>query len=157
MVNKVVWSSNKEDWGTPKDLFKRLNDKYCFDLDPAASHINHLTSEYCTVEGRFLQRYAADHRGIRISDEDGLTTSWQGRHVFLNPPYGRGIGAWVQKAAEESQGSALVVALLPVRTGTRWWREWVVPYADIEYLPGRLRFEGSDNSAPFDSCIARYR
>jgi phage N-6-adenine-methyltransferase len=156
-LNKVVWSTAKEDWGTPKDLFKRLDDKYCFDLDPAASHTNHLTLSYCTTEGSFIQRPHDDGGFFLLSSEDGLETSWQGRHVFLNPPYGRAIGAWVQKAAEESKGSAFVVALLPVRTGTRWWREWVVPYADIEYLPGRLRFSGSDNSAPFDSCIARYR
>lgn len=154
-MNQVVWSSDKTDWGTPVDLFERLHAKYRFTYDPASRHTNHLCGTYSTVDGTYGTGVLGEP--VQLTDEDGLSASWQGHRIFLNPPYGREIGDWVRKAAEESQGSALVVALLPVRTGTRWWREWVVPYADIEYLPGRLTFVGAVNSAPFDSAIARYR
>lgn len=156
-MNKVVWSSSSGEWGTPPGLFERLNAKYSFSLDAACSESNHLCPYGYTVAGGFLCEDVATHRHYATTTEDGLSGSWQGHRVFLNPPYGRAIESWLRKAAEESQGSALVVALLPVRTGTRWWRECVVPYADIEYLPGRLKFVGADNSAPFDSAIARYR
>lgn len=152
-MDKVLWSSTSGEWGTPRDLFDRLNAVYRFDYDPAATHDNHLANRYSTLEGTFR----ASPLGFdvyRISDMNGLDYSWEGQHVFLNPPYGRGIESWMKKAATEP---LLCVALLPVRTGSRWWQEWVMPYADIEFLPGRLKFVGAENSAPFDSAIARYR
>lgn len=150
-MDKVLHSSESVEWGTPPDLYAKLNKRYCFDYDPASTHENHLTYRYSTLEGTF-----DDHNGhlLKLGDEDGLEWEWDDNHIFLNPPYGRGIGAWMKKAAE---ADALVVALLPVRTGSGWWKEWVEPYADIEFLRGRLTFVGARWPAPFDSAIARYR
>jgi hypothetical protein len=53
--------------------------------------------------------------------DDGLTQSWQGHVVFMNLPYGREIGRWVDKAAREGAAGAIVVGLLPARTDTGWW------------------------------------
>lgn len=72
----------------------------------------------------------------------------------MNPPYGKTIGAWVQKAREESERGALVVGLLPVRTDTRWWQQNVIGHADVRYIAGRLRFGKATNSAPFPSALA---
>lgn len=152
-MDDVLFSSESIEWSTPPALFQRLDRHYCFDYDPAATHENHLTRRYSTLEGTFVER-EPDFEPIKTSDLDGLDENWDGWHIFLNPPYGRGIGAWVQKAAESD---CLVVALLPVRTGTHWWQDWVMPYADIEFLRGRLKFGGATNSAPFDSAIVRYR
>ena len=79
----------------------------------------------------------------------------------MNPPYGREIGAFVQKAVMESQKPhTVVVALLLARTDTRWWHKWVVPYAaEVSYLKGRVRFciNGEPRqAAPFPSALVRF-
>ena len=73
MKNKALFTSNKQDWETPKELFERLNSKYHFDLDAAASHQNAKLPNYFTA------------------DDDALLQEWQG-NVFCNPPYGRQLG-----------------------------------------------------------------
>jgi site-specific DNA-methyltransferase (adenine-specific) len=84
-------------------------------------------------------------------DDDGLAQCWDGERVFMNPPYGRHIGKWVQKAAT---AEALVVCLLPARTDTRWWHDFVArPGVFVVFLKGRLRFGDGPNSAPFPSAL----
>lgn len=85
---------------------------------------------------------------------DGLTQSWTGERCFMNPPYSRKIGAWIAKARREAERGALVVGLLPARTDTAWFYEHVYPHAHIEFLRGRIKFEGTASSAPFPSMIA---
>ena len=142
-VNQGMMSSDKDDWGTPQDLFRRCDEIWHFDLDPASSDENALCDRHFTPE------------------QNGLEQSWGGCSVFLNPPYGRQIGSWVKKAAMESQKPrTVVVALLPARTDTAWWQDWVVPYAaEIQFLRGRVRFcaEGKQlGSAPFPSALVRF-
>lgn len=73
--------------------------------------------------------------------------------MWLNPPYGRTIGAWIRKAYEEAQKpDTLVAMLLPARTDTAWFHDYCVK-GEIEFLRGRLKFGGSKNSAPFPSMI----
>jgi len=74
----------------------------------------------------------------------------------MNPPYGRGIVAWMQKAYESSQQGATVVCLVPARTDTRWWHHYA-KQGEIRFLQGRLKFSGSQNSAPFPSAIIVFR
>ena len=80
---------------------------------------------------------------------DGLKQEWTGV-CWCNPPYGRQVGKWVEKAVKSS---ATVVMLLPARTDTKWFHDWCLPYGKIEFLRGRLKFGGCDNSAPFPSMI----
>lgn len=72
----------------------------------------------------------------------------------MNPPYGRNIGLWVHKAAT---CGATVVCLLPARTDTRWFHEYIYHKAEIRFLRGRLKFGDSKNSAPFPSMIVIFR
>jgi hypothetical protein len=78
--------------------------------------------------------------------------------VFVNPPYGREIGKWVEKAYHSIEdGSAqIVVMLLPARTDTRWWHDWVMK-GEIRFIRGRLKFGGCKNSAPFPSAIVIFK
>ena len=71
----------------------------------------------------------------------------------MNPPYGREIGKWVQKAYEESLVGALVVCLLPSRTDTKWFHNYVMKSTEIRFIKGRLKFGDATNSAPFPSCV----
>jgi hypothetical protein len=87
--------------------------------------------------------------------DNGLTQPWFGR-VYMNPPYGDEISAWVKKLHEEYQNGDIeaAIALLPARIDTAWF-EYVLPYA-ICRIRGRLRFVGADNSAPFPSVLVYY-
>lgn len=133
MNHAVHFSSNTDDWATPQDLFNKLDKIFSFTLDPCASDKNAKCPKYYTV------------------DDDGLSKTWDGERVFMNPPYGREIGEWVKKASESK---ALVVCLVPARTDTRWWHDYVINRGGlVTYVRGRLKFGDATTSAPFPSAI----
>lgn len=132
MQTDVVFSSKSNEWETPLNLFKELNERYKFTLDPASTDENHKCKKYFTQE------------------DDGLKQSWEGETVFCNPPYGREIGKWVGKASKEK---CLTVMLLPARTDTKWFHDYIYNQAEVHFLKGRLKFSGCKNSAPFPSMI----
>jgi phage N-6-adenine-methyltransferase len=133
MDNLLHFSSQTDEWATPQDFFDRLDAIFDFTLDPCATAKNAKCPRYFTRE------------------QDGLAQSWDGERVFVNPPYGRSIGAWVKKASE---ARALVVCLLPARTDTRWWHDYVVGGGGhVTYLKGRLSFGNGQASAPFPSAV----
>lgn len=124
-------------WETPPDLFDKVEAAVGpFDLDP------------CSPDKPGSVRSA-----IRFTAaDDGLSREWRGR-VFVNPPYGRELRRWVAKAAEAAEQGALVVGLIPARTDTHWWHDFVAWRATIFFLRGRLAFGDGTQSAPFPSAI----
>tara|TARA_R100001594_G_scaffold64444_2_gene98732 strand:- start:2450 stop:2893 length:444 start_codon:yes stop_codon:yes gene_type:complete len=136
IFNYVHFSSKTNEWSTPQWLFDELNYKYSFTLDPCCTKENAKCGKYYTKE------------------DNGLIKDWSGEIVFMNPPYGDEIPKWVQKAYEESLNGAFVVCLIPARTDTSYWHDYIFPYAEVEFLRGRLKFGGGENSAPFPSAIA---
>ena len=143
MINKGLFTSDKNYWETPQDFFDELHEKYEFTLDAAASDENAKLPNYYTVE------------------DDALKQKWEGR-VFVNPPYGREIKHWVKKAYEESlqPHNECVVMLIPSRTDTIYWHEYIFGKAkDIDFLKGRLKFEIDGeprDAAPFPSALITY-
>lgn len=135
---KTLFSSATDEWPTPQRLFDALRMEFPFTLDPCA-----------TEENAKCQRFFT-----RL--EDGLRQDWDRHVVFMNPPYGRAIGYWVRKAYESAREGALVVCLLPARTDTRWWHEYVMR-GEIRLLCGRITFEGAQFPAPFPSAIVVFR
>jgi phage N-6-adenine-methyltransferase len=133
----VHFSSKTDLWETPPDLFERINNVFHFDLDVCAVPSNAKCARYFTPA------------------DDGLAQEWAGI-CWMNPPYGREIGKWVRKASEAAQNGATVVALLPARTDTAWWHDYVMGN-EIVFLRGRLKFGGSKNSAPFPSAIVVFK
>ena len=137
---KVHYMSKSNEWTTPPDLFNELNYKHNFTLDPCCTKQSALCDKYYTIE------------------DDGLKQDWGGEIVFMNPPYGREIGKWVEKAYKESLKGAVVVCLIPARTDTRYWHDYIFPYASgIKFLKGRLKFGNGKNSAPFPSAIIEFK
>ena len=135
MMNDALFSSASSEWETPQDFFDAYNSRYHFTLDAASTDQNAKCKNHYTVI------------------EDGLSKDWGGQTVWLNPPYGREVGKWVQKAYEESRKpKTTVVCLLPARTDTRWFHEYCT-FGEVEFIRGRLKFGGSKNSAPFPSMI----
>lgn len=135
--------SNRMDWETPTDLFSKLDDEFHFTLDAASSATNHKCQKYYTAEDS-----AFDHE-------------WGGETVFCNPPYGRSVAEWVRKCSmEASRKDTTVVMLLPARTDTRWFQQFILNRAEVRFLKGRLRFETNGvpgDSAPFPSMIVVMR
>lgn len=127
-MSGYMQTAKRDDWETPQGLFDELDAVYRFTLDPCSTDANAKCAKHYTLQ------------------DDGLAKSWAGERVFVNPPYGRAIAPWVRKCAEESDG-ALVVALLPARTDTAWFHDYVYGKADIRFLRGRLRFELGGGSA----------
>lgn len=128
-------SSLTDEWATPQHLFDALDREFHFELDVCADESNHKCP-------RYFDRAA-----------DGLSQEWKGV-CWMNPPYGRQIGAWVEKAANAARGGAVVVCLLPARTDTRWWRDFVMQATELRFINGRVRFGQSTAGAPFPSVIA---
>lgn len=127
------------EWATPQDLFDRLDAEFHFNLDPCATPENAKCRYYFTKK------------------EDGLQQSWRGFRVFCNPPYGREIVKWVRKAYFMNRlFGTLVVMLLPARTDTKWFHDYVYGNAEIRFLKGRVRFGNSKENAPFASMIVVY-
>lgn len=121
-------------WETPQELFDKLDAIHHFTLDVCALPENAKCEKYFTP------------------DDDGLSQEWRGV-CWCNPPYGREIGKWVEKAyiASEFYG-VKVVMLLPARTDTAWFHNYCMK-GKIEFIRGRLKFGKSKNSAPFPSMI----
>jgi phage N-6-adenine-methyltransferase len=138
MLNESLFSSEKDDWETPEELFKQLNDEFNFTLDPC-----------CTRE-------TAKCFNFYTAEDNGLTKEWKGS-VFMNPPYGRQIVNWVKKAKEESEKGSVVVCLVPARTDTKWWHAYCMKSSEIRLLTKRLTFKGASNKATFPAAIVVFR
>ena len=136
MNNELMFSSKTDLWSTPNDFFDKLNDEFHFTLDPCSTHENAKCYKHFTEE------------------ENGLLQDWSNEVVFCNPPYGRQIKHWVKKAYEESQkDNTKVVMLIPARTDTIYFHEYIYHKAEIRFIKGRLRFGNAKNSAPFPSMV----
>ena len=138
MNNELMFSSATDMWATPQDFFDRLNGVFQFETDVCALPSNAKCHKFFTPE------------------QDGLSKDWKGT-CWMNPPYGREIGKWVEKAYLQARfHGSTVVCLLPARTDTRWWHDYCVK-GEVHYVKGRLKFGGSENSAPFPSAVVVFR
>lgn len=137
-MNNVHFSSATGEWETPQNLFDALNGEFHFDRDVCATAENAKCAAYYTKE------------------DDGLAQPWPGV-CWCNPPYGREVGKWVEKASTEAAKGSTVVMLLPARTDTKWFHRFILHKAEIRFLPGRLKFGGAKNSAPFPSMVVVFR
>jgi phage N-6-adenine-methyltransferase len=140
MNTEVMFSSKSDEWETPQDLFDNLNSELNFTLDVSANAQNTKCEVYIDKE------------------LDGLKINWTSV-CWMNPPYGKQIGKWVEKAYNQvkSEMAKIVVCLLPARTDTRWFHNYILNKAEIRFIKGRLKFGGSKNSAPFPSMIVIFK
>ena len=76
-----------------------------------------------------------------------------GEKVYVNPPYGREISKWVEKAYYENKKGTLIVMLLPARTDTKWFHNYIYKQHEIRFLKGRLKFNDGKQGAPFPSML----
>lgn len=119
--NDGRWHSRGSDWSTPQELFDELDKEFHFTLDPCASDWNAKCKNYFTEK------------------DDGLTKDWGKNVVFMNPPYGRVLKEWMEKAYKSYKKGATVVCLVPSATDLSWWHDFAMK-GEIRYLRGRPRF-----------------
>ena len=128
MDNKIHFSSQRLDWKTPKAVYQILDAEFKFDLDPCPTN----------------------------PTRNGLAIEW-GQCNFVNPPYGRMLPHWVKKGFEEAKKGKTVVFLIPSRTDTKWWHDYIMKADEIRFIKGRLKFDEYKNSAPFPSAIVIFK
>lgn len=142
MMTAGMYSSKTPEWATPQKFFDALDAEFHFTLDVCATKENAKCVRYFT------------------SEDDGLKAEWGNvQHpevCWMNPPYGRGIGAWVKKAYESATGGVSVICLLPARTDTAWWHDYCAK-GDVRFIRGRLKFGDGKNSAPFPSAVVIFK
>ena len=135
MLNQGLFSSEKQDWCTPQQFFDELDAEFHFVLDAAATHQNSKCKRCFTPE------------------DDGLIQNWDmGGAVYCNPPYGKEIGLWVKKAYEEAQKGTTIVMLIPARTDTKYFHEYIYHKAEIRFVKGRLKFT-DENGTPKGTAL----
>lgn len=155
-TNDALFSSKSNEWGTPMWLIDLVEEEYgTIGLDVAASDANNKALVYFTKEDDTIGSgydwrtlYKKKLRELGMAGELCDT-------VWCNPPYGRDIGKWMERCVHESFEPAFyrgsnttfktVIGLVFARTDTRWFHDWVVPWASMVYfIKGRLKFEHSD-------------
>ena len=142
-TRKLMFSSKSNEWGTPQSFFDKLNNQFNFTLDPCATKKTAKCKKFYTIK------------------DDGLSKSWEGETVFVNPPYGKELKYWVKKSYEESRNpNTTVVLLCPSRTDTQYFHNYMMKATELRFVKGRLKFESNNketNSAPFPSVVAVFK
>lgn len=140
MNKELMFSSKNELWETPQDFFDKLNEEFHFTLDVCALPQNAKCEKFYTPE------------------QNGLSQPWKGI-CWCNPPYGRKVGEWVRRAWISSAVGSTVVMLLPARTDTKWFHEYIYQKRRVEvrFVKGRIKFVGAKDDAPFPSMVVIFR
>ncbi len=133
-----MFTGGRPDWATPPSVFDPLHAEFGFTLDVCAGAENAKVPAYLDEK------------------VDALSIPWVGV-CWMNPPYGRDLGTWVRHAYQSSLRGATVVCLVPARTDTAWWHDYVQGKAETRFLRGRVKFVGAPYNAPFPSVVLVYR
>lgn len=151
MNRAALFSRASDEWATPHNLYASLDAEFHFSLDAAATASNTKCARWYGPGG---------------VSEDALSLAWTndaGRPcaVWLNPPYSRAREFMARAAHEAIVTGSTIVCLVPSRTDTRWWHDYVWdaakhrtrPGVSIRFIRGRLIFGGASAGAPFPSVI----
>lgn len=152
-----MFSSKSDEWATPQDFFDRLDAEFCFSLDAAAGSGNHKCETWYGPGGQHEDALALVEWG----------RPFQRERIWINPPYSRGLqGKFIAKAAEQSRrNDHTIVMLLPARTDTKAFHSHIYDAqkwharegVEIRFIPGRLKFGGCKDAAPFPSMVVVFR
>ena len=137
-------------WQTPKYFFKLLDEKFKFTLDPCTDTDNWLgCDKYFTKE------------------QNGLKQDWKGERVFVNPPFSqikdkKDRKGWVWKCYNEGiKENTLVVMIIPPRTDTKYWHDYIMKANEIWFCKGRVNFlqkgEKPENGSTFPLAVIVFK
>jgi site-specific DNA-methyltransferase (adenine-specific) len=117
---ELRFKSATNEWPTPDTLWKPLDDEFGFTLDVCSTHENAKCKNHFTLA------------------EDGLKQPWDGV-AWMNPPYGAQLARWVKKCHDEAKRGVLVVGLIPVRSNTSYWHDYIMGN-EIRFVRGYPKF-----------------
>ena len=133
MTQPYIKKSKSDNWATPKDLYDKLDKEFKFKFDP------------CPYQYKV----------------DVLSIDWD-KSNFVNQPFSN-IKEWSAKCREQQLKGNMSVLLIPARTDTKYFHNNILPYTEIRFIKGRLKYKSLDNltakptSAPFPSMICIYK
>lgn len=142
LMNNVHFKSSEVEWETPESVFKPLQKEFNITLDTCASSKNAKCKRYID------------------KNTNSLSTMWlvkEGETCWMNPPYGRGIDKWIKKAHNETMNGTTTVALVPARTDTSWFHNYIHDKQEVRFIRGRIKFVDAKSSAPFPSMVVIFR
>jgi len=133
MNKKLMFSSKSDLWCTPQDLFDSLNKEFNFTFDLCATKKSAKCEKYYTPE------------------QDALVQNPISESIWCNPPYSREVGKWVRKCYEIRLCADvnIVVMLLPARTDTTWFHDYILGKSEVRFIKGRLKFLNKEDSEKF--------
>lgn len=132
--NSTKFSSDRVEYSTPLSLFEPLQKEFNLEVDVCASEFNHKCNTYYTKE------------------DDALQKDWKG-NCWMNPPFCRDLGKWVKKLHNDALSyGGTKVALIPVRSNTKWWNE-VVKDAEVRFIIGEVNFNDEPRGLWLPMCV----
>ena len=144
MNTEIMFSSNDMTWETPLELFKELDEEFHFNTDVCAVPETAKCKEQYTPE------------------IDGLKQKWHGV-CWMNPPYGKDIGKWMEKAYNESLNGVIVVCLIPARTDTKYWHNYCFKASERDAIkkfrkkfPNAIIYDVFSRGRDCDVIVGRY-
>ena len=113
-------------WATPNEIFNFAQNRWGnFTLDAAANLFNSKVTNFIS------------------ENQDALKTSWISNNTWLNPPYGRQMPKFIQRALNQVRegNTNRVVCLIASRTDTKIFQDVIFPYAsELYFIKGRIKF-----------------
>jgi len=152
---QAVWSTGKDDWGTPRALFQKLHDEFNFCVDVCANKENALLDQWIGPGAEYEDALGVWQYTCKLPHS---AKRYYIHSYFMNPPYSN-VAEFMERMATEMDNNPLVrgVALVAARTDTKWFHDYVLPKAsEIRFIKGRVQFAGAPSSAPFPSMIVVY-
>jgi site-specific DNA-methyltransferase (adenine-specific) len=155
MNSALMFSKASDEWSTPQEFYDALHAEFHFLIDAAATSDNRKCRMY----------FGADHAVLGC--RDALAVDWDVASScphWCNPPYSK-CREFVAKAAKERRRGVLTVMLVPARTDTRWFHDYVWDRErhrakhgiELRFIKGRLKFGGAIAGAPFPSMVVVFR
>ena len=146
-MQDVHFKSGNKEWETPDSFFQPYAKEFNIKLDVCA------TRENAKCKAFYDKKTNGLHASWAIANEIGGGKS----ACWMNPPYGRGIEKWVKKAYDEALKGVTTIALLPARTDTSWFHNYIYKKHEVRFLKGRIKFVDASSSAPFPSMIVIFK
>jgi phage N-6-adenine-methyltransferase len=134
---KQIFSTGKDDWGTPKPFINFLENECAviFGIDLAADERNTVAGLFFDEKADFLKQDCKDLSG----------------NAWLNPPYSKN-AQFIEHAARVARPDFNIWILIPSRTDTGYWHDHLSRGA-LFFIRGRLKFVGAESGAPFPSAV----
>lgn len=156
-VAAALMSSASSTWQTPDCVLDLVRQLGPIALDPCTALDNPVGARvWCVAPDAWNAERDDVHADMYL---DGLNEEWptlaKGGLVYCNPPFGRGVSAWLARCRAAAHFGCEVIALVPARVDTAWWNDFCAPPAAdaVCFWRGRLTFRGAPGPAPFPSAI----